>query len=148
MKETFGQWVAGRNDHSESFLTDLAKAAGRKDNDSTLDKLTASLILEVVPTAPLFSKALTHVVNFFLHQGKDDLRVKVAALAGTKTPQADAEVMKFVYEALSECICFVFRKCTEFKQCAKGSILPFLASRSRRQGRLLLLDRVFSPVSP
>lgn len=148
MKDTFGQWVAGRNDHSESFLTDLAKAAGRKDNDSTLDKLTASLILEVVPTAPLFSKALTHVVNFFLQDGNVDLRAKVAALAKTKTPQDDVEVMKFVYEALSEYIQFVFVECPEFNKNTKGSTHRFLVLRSRRKGRPLLLDRAFSPANP
>lgn len=102
LSDTFGQWVAGRNDHSESFLKDLVKAAGGKDNDAALDKLTASLILEVVATAPLFSKAMTHVVNFFLQDGREQLRAQVTTLAGGKTEKADAEVMKFVYEALSE----------------------------------------------
>lgn len=94
--------MAGRNDRSDSFLSDLVKVSGRKDNDAALDKLTASLIMEVVPTAPLFSKAMTHVINFFLQEGRDGLRTQVATLAAGKTPQADAEVMKFVYEALSK----------------------------------------------
>lgn len=102
LSDSFVSWFSGRNAHNGDFLHALAKEAGKPEGDAALDSLTASLILEVVPTAPLFSKAMTHVVNFFLQDGREQLRGQLATVAGQKTPQADAEVMKFVYEALRE----------------------------------------------
>ncbi|KAI0265719.1 heme peroxidase [Gloeopeniophorella convolvens] len=93
-------WVSGRNDHSHDFLKPLVDATGAQAGPSALDGLAASLYAAVVPTAALFSQALTHVVNFYLDADRAAQRAEIARLAELRTPQADAQILPYVFEAL------------------------------------------------
>ena len=76
-----GCWT-GRNSN-EKFLKQLAAVRG----SHSTDQITVSLFSEVVPTAALYSKAIAHIVNFYLSDNRKDAREEVARLAKLDTPE-------------------------------------------------------------
>ena len=76
-----GCWT-GRNSN-EKFLKQLAAVRG----SHSTDQIAASLFSEVVPTAALYSKAIAHIVNFYLSDNRKDAREEVARLAKLDTPE-------------------------------------------------------------
>jgi linoleate 10R-lipoxygenase len=90
------------NRSSDHFLKQLLEAGG----SHPVAEIAASLFSEVVPTAALYSKAIAHVVNFYLHGGRKEAREDIARLSALCTPEADAKVQGYVREALSKRISF------------------------------------------
>ncbi|TFY55044.1 hypothetical protein EVG20_g9464 [Dentipellis fragilis] len=84
------------NDHSDAFLSAL-DATVDSDSDSALDSLVASLFAEVVPTAALFSKALVHVVNYYLDPSRQSEKEQLQRLTAEGS---NPQVLAMVYEAL------------------------------------------------
>jgi len=66
--------------------------------------IATSLFFEVVPTAAIYSKAIAHVVNFYLHDDRKEAREDIVQLSALRTPEADAKVQGYVHEALSKYI--------------------------------------------
>jgi len=88
------------DDHSHEFLKKLhAAGKGRGHNE-----LAASLFAEVVPTAAHFSQILSHVINFYLDEGRQEAREDIVRLASLHTEIADAEILSYSYEALRKAI--------------------------------------------
>ena len=52
----------------------------------------------------MYSKAVAHVVNFYLHDDRKEAREDIAQLSALRTPEADAKVQGYVREALSKYI--------------------------------------------
>jgi hypothetical protein len=90
------------NGNSDHFLKQLLEAEG----SHPVAEIAASLFSEVVPTTALYSKAIAHVVNFYLHDGRKEAREDIVRLSTLCTPEADAKVQGYVREALSKCISF------------------------------------------
>ena len=86
----------GRND--DHFLQQLLDVVG----SHPADQIAASLFFEVVPTAAVYSKAIAHVVNFFLQDNLKDIREDITKLSALHTPEADAKIQGYVREALSK----------------------------------------------
>ena len=89
-----GFW-AGRKDY-EAFLKQLL--AVRRTHP--LEQIAASLFVEVVPTAAAYSKAVAHVVDFFLDERRSDARKEIATLANQHTVESEAKILGYVHEAL------------------------------------------------
>lgn len=103
-------FLAGRN-NSDNFLKQLL--AARRTHPA--DQIAASLFSEVIPTAAVYSKAIAHVVNFFLDDNQKEARQDIARLSTLRTPESEARVLAYAREALSECIVFPYT--TYFAQC-------------------------------
>jgi linoleate 10R-lipoxygenase len=98
VQSLIGFWAGNRN--SDHLLKQLSKA----ERSHPVAEIAASLFFEVVPTAALYSKAIAHVMNFYLHDGRKEAREDIARLSALHTPEADAKVQGYVHEALSKCI--------------------------------------------
>ena len=66
------------------------------------DQLAASLLSEVIPTAALYSKAVAHIVNFYLHHERQEAREDIVRLSNLRTPESEARVQAYAREALSK----------------------------------------------
>jgi len=64
------------------------------------DQIAASLFSEVIPTAPVYSKAIAHVVNFYLDDNQKEARQDIARLSILRTPESEARVLAYAREAL------------------------------------------------
>lgn len=84
---------------SDRFLQQLLDIAG----SHPAAQIAASLFFQVAPTAALYSKAIAHVVNIFLHDDRKDIREDIAKVSALHTPEADAKIQGYVREALSKC---------------------------------------------
>ena len=93
--DTLSGFLAGRKNY-EVFLKQLL--AARRTHPA--EQIAASLFLEVVPTAAAYSKAVAHVVNFFLDEGRSEARKEIATLANLRTIESEAKILEYVYEAL------------------------------------------------
>lgn len=93
-----GFW-AGRN-NSDTFLKQLL--AARRTHPP--NQIAASLFSEVIPTAALYSKAIAHVVNFYLDNDRTEARQDIARQSTLRTPESEARILSYVREALSKCI--------------------------------------------
>jgi hypothetical protein len=91
-------WVAGGNDHSDLFLTELIKMRGKL----TLQELASSLFAEVIPTMANYSQAITHVVNFYLDDHRRAAREDLICLTGIHSAEAEEKILAYVREALSK----------------------------------------------
>lgn len=96
---------AGHNNHenSDNFLKQLL--AVRRTHPP--GQIAASLFAEVVPTAAVYSKALAHIVNFYLDDSRAAQRQDIARLSLLRTQEAENKVIEYAREAISEClVCF------------------------------------------
>ena len=59
--------------------------------------LAASVFAEYVPTAPVFSKAIAHVVNFYLDDAHKAMRAEIVERGATP------DILPYIYEALRAC---------------------------------------------
>lgn len=59
------------------------------------------LFAAVVPTAPIYSQALSHIVNFYLQDERQAQKEEIVALSKSKDKNADVKIMRYAYEALS-----------------------------------------------
>lgn len=87
--------MAGRKNH-EVFLKQLL--AARRTHPA--EQIAASLFVEAVPTAAAYSKAVAHVVDFFLEEQRSEARREIAALASLRTAESEAKILEYVHEAL------------------------------------------------
>jgi len=58
-----------------------------------------------VPTAALYSQTVAHVINFYLEEGRTNVRDEIARLVASNEEEALAKVMDYVYEALRKLTC-------------------------------------------
>jgi len=93
--ETLSGFWAGRN-NSDNFLKQLLAAR----RTHPLDQIAASLFSEVIPTAALYSKAIAHIVHFFLRDDQNEARKDIARQSTLRTPESEARVQAYVREAL------------------------------------------------
>lgn len=92
------RYIAGQNDHSDDFLTQLVNAG----KGQTPRELAGSLFAEVIPTTALYSQAITHIVNFYLDDDKKNAREDLVRLTGLYTPEAEEKILSYAWEALRE----------------------------------------------
>jgi linoleate 10R-lipoxygenase len=88
-------FLAGRN-NSDGFLKQLL--ADRRTHPP--EQIAASLFSEVVPTTPIYSKAIAHVVNYYLDENQTEARQDIARLSTLRTPESEARILAYVREAL------------------------------------------------
>ncbi|KAJ7740925.1 heme peroxidase [Mycena maculata] len=69
---------------------------------SDVNKLSAALFTEVVPTAAQWSHAIAHVINFYLDDSRAQVRQEIVELAAKRTPHANEQVAVHVRDALAE----------------------------------------------
>jgi linoleate 10R-lipoxygenase len=89
-------FLAGRN-NSDGFLKQLL--ADRRTHPA--EQIAASLFSEVVPTTAIYSKAIAHVVNYYLDENQTEARQDIARLSTLRTPESEARILAYVREALS-----------------------------------------------
>ncbi|KDQ52925.1 hypothetical protein JAAARDRAFT_162433 [Jaapia argillacea MUCL 33604] len=92
--DTTKHFWTGANDHSDAFLKSLLSA----NKNANLDDLAKALVLEVVGTAALYSKAIAHVIDFYLDQ--DAACKDILQLATVNTTASDAKLSSYIREAL------------------------------------------------
>jgi len=93
--QTLSGFWAGRN-NSDNFLRQLL--AARRTHPA--DQIAASLFSEVIPTAAIYSKAIAHIVNFYLDDDRKHAREDIARLSTLRTPASEARVQAYAREAL------------------------------------------------
>jgi linoleate 10R-lipoxygenase len=99
MRDQLNQFVWARNDDSDVFLRQLLTKAQGADKET--DELAASILAEVVATAPLYSSALAHVIEFYLDDGRARERADIAVIAAEPhSAAAEAKLVKYIREAL------------------------------------------------
>jgi hypothetical protein len=76
-------------------------------------ELAASLFAEIIPTAAQWSKALSHIVNFFLHSERKETLKAIVHLCNQPAPENDKKLLSYAYEALRECSVINNRHFTE-----------------------------------
>lgn len=81
---------------SDKFLSQVLQA--RRTHPP--EEMAASLFAEVVPSAAAYSKAVAHIVDFYLDDQK--ARERIAQLSSERTPESEKEILKYVREALRE----------------------------------------------
>ncbi|KAF7972285.1 hypothetical protein HWV62_18532 [Athelia sp. TMB] len=98
MTDTVLGLLAGYNNHenSDAFLKQLL--AMRRTHPP--GQIAASLFAEVVPTAAIYSKAIAHIVNFYLDDSRAKERANIVALAGERTEDASKKIMVYAREAI------------------------------------------------
>jgi len=98
MADTVMGLFAGHNNHenSDAFLKQLL--AMRRTHPP--GQIAASLFAEVVPTAAIYSKAVAHIVNFYLDDSRAKERADIVALAAERTEDASKKIMVYAREAI------------------------------------------------
>ncbi|KZP28015.1 hypothetical protein FIBSPDRAFT_273412, partial [Athelia psychrophila] len=98
LTDTVKGLFAGQNntENSDAFLKQLLTV--RRTHPPS--QISASLFAEVVPTAAVYSKAVAHIVNFYLDDGRARERADIAALAAERTPEAERKIMRYAREAI------------------------------------------------
>ncbi|KAF9809341.1 hypothetical protein IEO21_07443 [Rhodonia placenta] len=85
-------YVTGGNEHERSFMKSLL--AGRHGSH---DALAAGVIAEVVATAPLYSRILAEVVDYYLDDGK---RARLVSVLTGESANRDEKLLALIREAL------------------------------------------------
>jgi linoleate 10R-lipoxygenase len=75
------------------------QAARDEDPDASSDELSAHIFGSVIPTATLFSQAITHVVDFYLGEERQAERAEIVKLAASGSEE---KILPYVHEALRE----------------------------------------------
>jgi linoleate 10R-lipoxygenase len=92
----FVDHLTATNDHNDHVIHALARELKHDGNtgERARRRIAASVFAEYVPTAPLFSKALTHVVDFYLDDARKAEREHIVAHG------AGPALLPYIYEAL------------------------------------------------
>jgi linoleate 10R-lipoxygenase len=101
LKDVSLHLTTNTNDQSGDFLHKLHAAAPNQ----TPAESTMGIIAEVVASAPLWSAALAHVVEFYLGKGAE-MKPAVVELCAENSPDADKALLEYIYEALRTCCCW------------------------------------------
>lgn len=100
MLDTVTSFWAGHK-ASDKFLRQLLLAR----RTHTIEQIAASLFAEVVPTTAAYSKAVAHIVNFYLDEHKSEQIADIKRLSSEpSTPESEAQMLRYVREALSELV--------------------------------------------
>ncbi|EJD08383.1 heme peroxidase [Fomitiporia mediterranea MF3/22] len=89
------QWYTGEDNFSDTFL---AKVLSSTMHDRRT--LVNSLFGALIPSISLFSKSISHILDFFLQDEQADVRRDLVALCNTGSARADKEVYQLACEAL------------------------------------------------
>lgn len=100
--------LTAANDHSEPTIAALCSELKSRDGKRARESLAASVFAEYIPTAPIFSKVLAHVVNFYLDGNRQAERDSILSLCASGQNE---EVLPYIYEALRECLRPVLVEC-------------------------------------
>lgn len=89
-------YVTAENDHNDAIIHLLAEELKKEGNDGlrARESLAVSVFAEYIPTAPIFSKAMALIVNFYLDDSRKSLREQIVGLGATPA------ILPFIYEAL------------------------------------------------
>jgi linoleate 10R-lipoxygenase len=88
---------AGRN-NSDGFLKPLQVAT----ENYSADQIAATLVSDMISTAAIYSKAVAHIVNFYLDDSRKEARANIVQLSTLRTPESVAKVQAYIREALSK----------------------------------------------
>ncbi|KZV76244.1 heme peroxidase [Peniophora sp. CONT] len=86
------------NDHNDPAIAALCNELKGHGGQRARESLAASVFAEYIPTAPIFSKVLAHVVNFYLDADRKAERDAIVSLC--KHGRQDAKILPYIYEAL------------------------------------------------
>jgi hypothetical protein len=101
LKDVSLHLTTNTNDQSGDFLHKLYTAAPSQSPAES----TMGIIAEVVTSAPLWSAALAHVVEFYLGKGAE-MKPAVVKLCADDSSDADKALLEYIYEALRTCCCW------------------------------------------
>lgn len=76
--------------------------AAQSDGKAQPREFACQVIAAIVPTAALYSQAVSQVVDFYLRDGKKGAREEIVRLVKSAGEGAYDKVMQYVYEALRE----------------------------------------------
>lgn len=93
------QWYTGEKSFSDVFLGKVLSS----ELGHNIKTIAASIFAATVSTAALYSKAIVHVVDFFLHDDQKDAQAELFKFASTTGVQSDAQLYKYAREALRKC---------------------------------------------
>ncbi|KAF9042906.1 heme peroxidase [Panaeolus papilionaceus] len=89
------QGVEGSDPHA--FLKKLWATAGK---GSSRKEFTAALFAALIPSAALYSQAVSHIINFYLDDDKKVAREEIVKLAASSGADASAKIEAYILEAL------------------------------------------------
>ncbi|KAI0313699.1 heme peroxidase [Amylostereum chailletii] len=93
-------WLVATNDESDEYVEALVKQLEGDDGERMRAKLAASVFAEFIPTAPLFSQALAHAINFYLDESRAADKAAIVAFGDSGTPSGYLHILPYIYEAL------------------------------------------------
>lgn len=98
--------ITGEEDLSDAFLSRVSNTGRKRGLRSA--EMAASVFISVASTAALYSKAITHVIDFFTDEKRKedlvDFKAALRDLSDNVSEESRGRVLGFVYEALRECI--------------------------------------------
>lgn len=92
--DSLAQWYTGEVKLSDAFLSRVYQFAKHEQH------VAESTFAALVPTVALYSKAVVHIVDFFLKDERDNERRELARLARENTTESDDRLYAFAREAL------------------------------------------------
>ena len=93
--------MTGEGNTSPAFLRRVL--AHGKLQRIPIESLAYSIFATTVCTAALYSKAIAHIVDFYLHSARSAELEEIMGIArGVRGPQVDALLLRFAREALRE----------------------------------------------
>ena len=96
--ESVIQWYSGEENFSDAFLNKIRA----KNASYNKTKLADAIFAAIISTVPLYSLAITHVVDFFL-QGEQTTGIEGLMQAiEYESQETDAVIFNYACEALSE----------------------------------------------
>ena len=96
----FTESLTALNDHNDPAIAALLKELKGHDGRRARESVAASVFAEFVPTAPIFSKVLAHVLNFYLDGDRKAERDAIVSLYDHGCQ--DKKILPYIYEALRE----------------------------------------------
>ena len=97
LSDSVVQWYTGEDKTSDAFLTRVLASQNQYDNR----ELACSVFAAATSTAALYSKAIAHIVNFYLDDSQEEAREEIAKLANDdRLVETDAMLYGFAREAL------------------------------------------------
>ncbi|EGN97158.1 hypothetical protein SERLA73DRAFT_57758, partial [Serpula lacrymans var. lacrymans S7.3] len=98
-------WLGGSKERGE-FLKEVLSAipADRQRDayDIQIEHAAYSLFSELIPTAVLFASAMATVVDYYLDDRSRDACQELQRLAAAKSPEANVQILPYVYKALGK----------------------------------------------
>lgn len=99
VSDSFTQWYTGEDNFSDAFLSKVVQNSPRAD---TLLGLANDIFGAIASTTALYSKAIVHVIDFFLSEEQTSVRKEIVRLANEGSFESDEKLYLFACEALRE----------------------------------------------